>query len=133
MYATAHRVSRNGQTGINAFLYLHGRDFPWPEDASSLPDTEPGMPTDRQSISVPPGNNPVHSYLDVVAPDGTPRSSILEASRLFRQDVSERSNPALFVFGQVTLRFGVRIGLEPERESELDRLLVTLEQVLPLA
>ena len=39
----------------------------------------------------------------------------------------------VFVFGQVTLRFGVRIGLEPERESELDRLLVTLEQVLPSA
>jgi hypothetical protein len=69
----------------------------------------------------------------VVAPDGTPRAAILEALRLFRQDVSERSNPALFVFGQVTLRFGVRIGLEPEREAELDRLLATLEQVLPSA
>ncbi|HEX5752511.1 MAG TPA: hypothetical protein VFZ09_40270 [Archangium sp.] len=131
MYATAHRVSRNGQTGVNAFLYLHGRDFPWPENASSLPDTKPGTPTDRQSISVPPGSNPVHSYLDVVAPDGTPRAILLEALKLFRQDVSERSNPALFVFGEVTLRFGVRIGLESERDSELDRLLVSLEQVLP--
>ncbi|WNG53399.1 hypothetical protein F0U59_00335 [Archangium gephyra] len=130
MYATAHRVSRNGQMGVNAFLYLHGRDFPWPEDASSLPETEPGTPTDRQSISVPPGRNTVHSYLDVLAPDGTPRSVLLEALKLFRQDVSERSNPARFIFGQVTLRFGVQIRLEPERESELDGLLATLEQVL---
>lgn len=131
MYATAHRVSRNGQMGVNAFLYLHGQDFPWPEDASSLPEAEPGTPTDRQSISVPPGSNPVHSYLDVLAPDGTPRSLLIQALKLFRQDVSERSNPALFVFGQVTLRFGVQIRLEPERESEFDLLRATLEQVLP--
>ncbi|WPB77165.1 hypothetical protein KYC5002_50330 [Archangium violaceum] len=51
--------------------------------------------------------------------------------KLFRQDVSERSNPARFIFGQVTLRFGVQIRLEPERESELDGLIATLEQVLP--
>jgi hypothetical protein len=131
MYATAHRVSRNDQTGVNAFLYLHGRDFSWPQDASSLPDTSPGTPTERQLISVPPGHNPVHSYLDVVAPDGTPRTALLEALRVFRQDVSERRNPAVFILGQVTLRFGVRIGLEAERESELGLLLAALEQVLP--
>jgi hypothetical protein len=131
MYATAHRVSRNGQTGVNAFLYLHGQDFSWPEDASSLPDMTPGTLTEHQLISIPPGHNPVHSYLDVVAPDGTPRTALLEALRVFRQDVSERSNPATFILGQVTLRFGVRISLESERESEFGLLLATLEQVLP--
>jgi hypothetical protein len=131
MYATAHRVSRNGQTGVNAFLYLHGQDFPWPEDASSLPEQTPGTPTERQSISIPPGQNPVHSFLDVVAPDGTPRDVLLETLRMFRQDISERSNPAVFTFGRVTVRFGVRIALEPERHSEFDLLLTAVEQVLP--
>jgi hypothetical protein len=131
MYATAQRVSRNGHTGVNAFLYLHGQDFVWPEDASSLPEQGPGTLTERQSISIPPGQNPVHSFLDVVAPDGTPGSVLLEALTMFRQDISERSNPAVFTFGRVTIRFGVRIALEPERPSEFDLLRRALEQVLP--
>ena len=132
MYATAHRVSRQDQSGVNAFLYLHGRSFPWPQDASRLPEDAPGTPDPgHRMISLPPGSNTVNSYLDVLAPDGTPKAELHQTLELLRRDLSERRNPTVLTLGRVTLRFGVQIGLESKRKAELDTLLEAVTQVLP--
>ena len=67
MYTTAHRVQRGESEGINRFLHLHGEDFCWPKDASSLPEAAPGEEK-RAEVELLPGGNRVRSYLDVLAP-----------------------------------------------------------------
>jgi len=122
MYATAHLVrSSAGDEGINAFLHLHGPDFPWPQDAAVLADTEPGKVILRH-IEVPPGFNLVAAYLDVLAPDGTPREEIAGALAAVRQDLGERLAPTVFVHGRVTIRFGVELRLHVVRAQQLDML-----------
>ncbi len=129
MYATAHRVSRNGQSGINAFLHLHGPEFPWTRDAASLPEDNPGR-LQGTWTALPPGGNLVHSYLDILAPDGTPRAALMEALEALRRDLSERRNPTIFISGPVTLRFGVQIGLESQREAEFESLVEGIRPAL---
>jgi hypothetical protein len=130
MYATAHRVSRQGNSGINAFLHLHGRGFVWPADAADLPESTPGT-LERTSTSIPPGGNPVHSYLDIIAPDSTPRSELNHALEVLRRDLSERRNPTIFSMGSVVLRFGVQLGLEPRRQAEFEDLAGAVQAILP--
>lgn len=130
MYATAQQVSRQGKAGINAFLYEHGKGFTWPADPSRLPEENPGRLA-RQHIELPPGNNPVHAYLDVLAPDGTPPALLREALETFHQDILERSNPTTFAFRRVTLRFGVQLSLELYRREMLKRLIAAIGHVLP--
>lgn len=72
MYVTAHRVRRGNASGINTFLHLHGDaghrvDWRHP-DVSFVADECPGHFV-VQRTEVPPGNNSVSSYLDVVASD----------------------------------------------------------------
>lgn len=129
MYATAHRVSRAGQSGINTFLHLHGQAFSWPQDARNLPETNSGE-LKGQWIQLKPGGNQVHSYLDVLAPDGTPRSVLTQALQTLLWDLPERLNPTIFTFGPVTLRFGVQLGLEPKRELELVSLIEAIQPAL---
>jgi hypothetical protein len=132
MYATAHRVRRDGESAINAFLYLHGPRFKWPHDVAAIPETQPGTLM-RKTIAIPPGQNIVMSFLDVIAPDGTARTQIDEALSFFRRDIGERRNPTTFSWGLITLRFGVQLRLEGEREQELDALLPEIARVLPEA
>ena len=122
MYVTAHLVrSPSGDEGINGFVHHHGADFSWPPDAAALADTAPGRIVLRR-VDLPPGSNRVRAYLDVLAPDGTPRGQIEQAMAAFRQDLPERRNPTVFVHGKVTIRFGVELGLERIREHQLDML-----------
>lgn len=122
MYVTAHLVrSRSGDEGINGFLHHHGADFSWPLDAAGLPDTTPGTIVLRR-VDLSPGFNQVRAYLDVLAPDGTPRAQLDQAMAAFARDLPERRNPTVFVYGIVTIRFGVEIGLERIREMQLDML-----------
>lgn len=122
MYVTAHLVrSRSGDEGINGFLHHHGADFSWPPDAADLPDTTPGTIALRR-IDLPPGGNQVRAYLDVLAPDGTPRAQLGQAMAAFARDLPERRNPTVFVLGTVTIRFGVEPGLERIRALQLDML-----------
>jgi len=122
MYVTAHLVrSRSGDEGINGFLHHHGADFSWPPDAADLPDTAPGTIV-LGRVDLPPGSNQVRAYLDVLAPDATPRAQIDQAMAAFARDLPERRNPTVFVLGTVTIRFGVERGLERIREPQLDML-----------
>lgn len=129
MYVTAHRVTRgDGQEGINAFLYLHGANLP-AGDAASIPEQQPGHLT-RHHTPVPPGNNLVSSYLDVIAPDGTPVREVEHQLAMLRSDLPERRNPTVLRGERITLRFGVQVALEPEREAELERLAQALLELV---
>src|SRR3954462_1881712 len=102
MYVTAHLVkSRDQREGINAFVHLHGATFQWPDDASLLPDTTPGRTVLRQT-DPPPGGNDVRAYLDILAPDDTPRGEIERALSAFSHALRERRNPTVFNHGVVT-------------------------------
>ena len=130
MYITAHLVrSRDEREGINAFLHVHGAEFHWPDDASSLPDTTPGK-TALHRTDLPPGGNDVRAYLDILAPDGTPRSEIDQVLRGFLHDLRERRNPTVFNHGVVTIRFGVEPGLEVLRAEQLEMLVRPALQLL---
>jgi hypothetical protein len=122
MYITAHLVKSTDQReGINAFLHVHGTSFAWPDDASSLPETTPGE-TALHHTDLPPGGNQVRAYLDILAPDRTPRGEIAQALTALAQDLRERRNPTVFRHGVVTIRFGVELGLEGLRTQQLEML-----------
>lgn len=133
MYATAQRVrSEEGREGVNGFLHLHGEDFPWPPEPWRLPEQEPGDQV-GEYIEVPPGGNTVRSYLDVLAPDGTPASEIdaalaglwleLSADAEGRAAAHEPlPNPVVYRRGPVVLRLGVEGPLLASRAAEMAAL-----------
>lgn len=130
MYITAHLVkSRDQREGINAFLHVHGASFAWPDDASSLPETTPGR-TVLHRTDLPPGGNQVRAYLDILAPDRSPRVAIEQALEAFSQDLRERRNPTVFNHGTVTIRFGVEPALEGLRAQQLEMLTRSAVQLL---
>lgn len=134
MYATAHRVTTpRGETGINAFLHQHGRTFPWPDEPSHLPETDPGAHLWNNGPAVRAGGNRVHSYLDVLAPDDTPSGEIEAALdglwlHLVADDAGPAAvqgqlpNPLVFRYGRVVLRFGVELSGMPNRALEMAEL-----------
>lgn len=122
MYVTAHLVrSSAGDEGINAFVHVHGVQFPWPDDAASLAETDPGKIVYRR-VDLPPGGNQVRAYLDVLAPDDSARDAIEGALARLAGDLEERRNPTVFTQGKVTIRFGVELGLERLRAPQLHML-----------
>lgn len=130
MYITAHLVkSIDQREGINAFLHVHGTSFAWPDDASSLPETTPGE-TALHHTDLPPGGNQVRAYLDILAPDRTPRGAIAQGLTALSHDLRERRNPTVFRQGVVTIRFGVEPGLEGLRAQQLEMLTRPAMQLL---
>ena len=122
MYLTAHLIKAGDQReGINAFLHVHGASFAWPDDASSLPETAPGR-TVLHRTDLPPGGNQVRAYLDILAPDRTPRAEIEQALTALARDLRERRNPTVFSHGAVTIRLGVEPALEGLRAQQLEML-----------
>jgi hypothetical protein len=66
---TAQRVvSARGARGVNVYRYLHGSPAWTRVPDELLPDVNPGELVD-QWLEMPPGENQILSYLDVVAPD----------------------------------------------------------------
>jgi hypothetical protein len=122
MYLTAHLVrSGSGSEGINSFLHRHGRNVAWPEDASAMPEQNPGSIV-AKAISVPPGGNSVRAYLDVLGSDDLQNAEIAQALAALRQDLRERRNPTVFRHGRITVRFGTELGLGAMREQYLEML-----------
>lgn len=131
MYLTAHLVrSPNGAEGINAFRHVHGSDFPWPEDPSRLPETNPGDLADTRA-SIPQGGNRVRSYLDVLAPDPTPREDVVAALDLLQANLSEQPNPVVFRVGRIALVFGHEFGLAPLRQETFADLRAAVDDLVP--
>jgi hypothetical protein len=131
MYATAHRVasSRNGRQGINAFLHTHGRDFPWPQDASSLPELNPGRLED-EIIGIKPGGNNVRAYLDILAPDTIALEELFSALNNFAKSIPTLDNPLATHESIVTIRFGVESELEKERSEQFQVLIAAIRPLL---
>jgi hypothetical protein len=130
MYVTAHLVkSRDQREGINAFLHVHGAGFVWPDDPSSLPETTSGR-TVLHRTDLPPGGNEVRAYLDILAPDRTPRAEIEQALIALSRDLRERRNPTVFHHDIVTIRFGVERALEGLRAQQLEMLTRPALQLL---
>lgn len=74
MYLTAQRViSPSSEIGINGFLYEHGT-VAW--ETPPDPTSESVGKLVHSLITVPPGSNRVVSFVDIVAPDGTPYERI---------------------------------------------------------
>lgn len=133
MYATAHRVlSLSGQTGINTFVHFHGAEYLWPAEPWRLPETEPGT-LSREQVEVRVGGNRVRSYLDILAPDGTPRGELdIALTDLWLELIADESgaaapvgpmpNPVVYHRGAVVLRFGVEADLIPHRAQEMAEL-----------
>ncbi len=141
MYATAHRVFREDEKegikhGINAFLHLHGPEFAWPEDPWKLPETHPGRVL-GQKVELEPGGNKVRSYLDILAPDGTPweevRAAVDQLSIEFivtegvdgLDGLNPPPNPCVFRRDSVVLRFGAH-----EEMNRLEELHVLFDKLV---
>ena len=78
LLSAQHVASPDGERrGRNAFLYLHGAEWPIGEATVDLVSALPGR-LENEIIEVVPGGNSVLAYLDLVAPDATPRGAILE-------------------------------------------------------
>ena len=129
MYTTAHRVQRGESEGINRFLHLHGEDFCWPKDASSLPEAAPGEEK-RAEVELLPGGNRVRSYLDVLAPDSTSRALVSWVLTVFGEDLNERLNPTVFRLEGVTIRFGVDFSMLDRRGEEFGALAEAVRELL---
>lgn len=120
MYACAQRVRRqsNAAEGINAFVSLHGEKS-WPAEGI-LPEQDPGVLEYQDLQVVPPIGNRVRSYLDLVAPDGTPPNVLITAA-LRPPTVVERF-PVVWMHGPVWCRLAVEGALAHGWRQELRAL-----------
>ncbi len=125
MYVTAQRVVSSARPdgrrdeGINAFYHLHG-SFEWDDQPPPrfMPESDPGVPTDSHVEVRPPGNR-VRSYLDIVAPDATPLTDIMQAVAAVP---TPTQLPVKWLRGPVFCRLGVELGLASSWRRELQRL-----------
>lgn len=124
MYLTAQRViSPGGENGINGFLYEHGA-IAWGTPPQPIAGSIGELV--HTFIMVPPGNNKVVSYVDVVAPDGTSYESIRD--RIFPWLEAQPSTQPLPWTGVVEdMRFGLHMVASFAKvwRSETARLLTT--------
>lgn len=128
MYLTAHRVeARDGRTGINAFLYLHGEhELPasvWDSpDVVFIAEKAPGNPV-RSVTDIPPGNNSVVSYLDIVARNGTSHDVLQSALLSIRSLLARDPSRSIWTGQPVGVRFSLNRGLVGGEDEEFSYLM----------
>jgi hypothetical protein len=127
MRLTAHRVVRpqTGETGLNAFCYLHG-PYAWLDQPPKEIVETPGVLVNAAVEVEPPGNR-VRSYLDVWAPDATPNAEIAQAIRNAGDLLEARPLPLRVQSGSVSFHFDADRQLALGWRVELE---VLLRQVL---
>ena len=107
VYIVAQRVtSPAGQSGINAFLFLHGdQQIPgmsWnAPDIELIADTHPGMLL-LQRVENATGDNDVVSYLDIAAPDSI---GLKRLAQITLQISAPSSFSATWLSGPIAIRF----------------------------
>lgn len=143
MYLTAHRVRAPSSdvTGINVFLHTHGGGGPFAAGHTGealLEDVTHRHPGElsREDLQVPPGGNTVLSYLDLVAPDGTPREALDRALDALQGDLRESAHTAHRAIheapGPIATCFGASRGLTPKGlNKEYATLRAALAPFLP--
>ncbi|MBT3327540.1 MAG: hypothetical protein HN396_15000 [Gemmatimonadales bacterium] len=136
MYATAHRVvSARGETGINAFLHLHGlKPVPgidWNDvDMDFVTDRAPGAPH-AEHLEVTPGGNRVLSYLAVVCRDDTPNEAIVRALAHMEATLELNTRPVVRRFPEgVTVRFDFAGQLPSAEQMEFKTLREVLAKLV---
>ncbi|MEK7270836.1 MAG: hypothetical protein AAB215_07865 [Planctomycetota bacterium] len=123
MYVTAQRVEDTKdrkKQGINSFLYSHGpQSWTGAPPAGVLPDADPGELV-ASDIHLPPPGNLVRSYLDVVAPDGTPIQAISDAVAALPDP---EAVPITWTAGPIWCQFAVDAAMAGEWRGEIRILL----------
>ncbi len=126
MYLTAQRVvSPAGRQGINVFHYEHG-GYVWegaPPQGFLPPERDPGILINQSVVVAPPGNR-VRSFIDIVAPAGSPSASLQKAFDDFVRRAAPVQLPTTQVVGCVWFRFGSERVLAPIWRQEARRLFV---------
>lgn len=127
MYVTAHRVQRGGSNGINTFLHVHGASpspIDWRRpDVRAVAETHPGAFV-VQRTEVPPGNNAVLSYFDVVVADGNDINELLGS---IERTGFPGHNGDIWYDGQIGYRYYCSQRLpDPSREFEILKAHVRL-------
>lgn len=130
MYLTAQRViSPNDENAINGFLYEHGA-VTWETPPAPIAGAIGELV--HTFILVPQGGNKVMSYIDVVAPDGTPYERIRE--RIFPWMVTRASARQSLPWTDVVedMRFGLHMIAAYAKvwKSEVTRLLTMCQMTL---
>lgn len=129
MYATAHLVrSASGEEAVHAFYHRHG-DVEWPDDVVDWPESNPGQLVAQHAI-LPVGGNPVHAFLDVLAPDETPWAQVEAALESLRLEVGAVEEPVVLLAGAVTVRFGSDLGAGPKVRAVLEDLAASVARVV---
>jgi hypothetical protein len=129
MYATVHRVQRDGVEGLNKFLFTHpGQQWVgWPP---FLPPENPGQLV-YQEIEVTPGGNLVRSYFDILTPDIVHPNDIQAAFLALVGRLGERVRfPQGAVVGNTWFRFDCAQDLQIAPIDEIRVLYGALDEVL---
>jgi hypothetical protein len=120
VYIVAQRVtSPAGQSGINAFLFLHGdQQIPgmsWnAPDIELIADTHPGMLL-LQRVENATGDNDVVSYLDIAAHDSI---GLKRLAQITLQISAPSSFSATWLSGPIAIRFSSQPSGDPGSEFE---------------
>lgn len=122
MKLSAQRVmTAAGAAGVNAFCYLHG-PIVWLGQPPAEVTTSQGRLVNSR-IQVRPGGNTVLSYLDIVAPDGTPSrrlyGKIIDSIDLVR----EQPLPLRVQIMEIAYEFNIDPRLGPGWREEVNVLL----------
>jgi hypothetical protein len=123
MYLTAQRVRHvpTGAEGINAFYYFSHVDVWNPAvRPPTIPDQDPGELVHSIITLAPPGNR-VRSYLDIVARDLTPAST-LRLAFATATNVQPTQLPFFIEVPHGWFRFGAEQAIAPMWRQEFGRL-----------
>jgi len=130
MYLTAQRViSSSDENGINGFLYEHGAgawELPPEPIAGSIGELV------HTFIMVTPGDNKVVSFLDIVAPDGTPYDRVRALILSWLAAQASVSQPLPWTGVVESMRFGLHMTATYAKlwKSEVAKLLTACQMTL---
>jgi len=106
---TAQRVvSPRGARGVNVYQYVHGSSVWTRVPDELLPDTNPGELV-RQWLEVPPGENRIVSYLDIVAPDEVAAPDVHQRLASLKHYLQVTSTRTEVYWDPLWVRFGSAI------------------------
>lgn len=132
MLLTAQRVvSPRGARGVNVYQYLHGSHTWTRVPDYLLPDVNPGELV-QQWLEVPPGENRIVSYLDLVAPDDALAPDVHQRLASLKHYLPLTGNRTEAYLDPCWVRFGSAIDsrfLQTELGALAGHILLALHEV----
>lgn len=134
MLLTAQRVRSPRQAGVNVFFFHHGAEESSRVDWSSpnideVATNHPGQLV-SEAIEVIPGGNSVESFLDVLAPDGTPKDAVVAMLQRSGELLDAAENGQAVVHPPVTARLHTQRIPREDRAAEFRALRDKLAMLL---